>query len=92
MKDDDYNDRPKRIAGDNDLIQQLIKDHEAIAAEMSDDELLAAREAKRSECAVAWPKIAEAQRSYQYPSQAFYVFDRILNRRILKAQIAKAID
>lgn len=85
---EDENGRPKRIFGDPKFVSSLIASNEAAAADMTDEQLEAEIEMCRRECNLRWPRIAQAQLDYQYPSQAFYVFDRTLNRRRLHAQLA----
>lgn len=88
----DENGRPGRIAGDNELILKLIAQNEAQAATMSDEELEAEKAELVYQCRDAARRIEQAKTDYQYPSQAFYVFDRILNRRRLNAELARASD
>lgn len=93
MNDPDwFNNRPRRLAGDHEVIQALIAQNEAQAAGMSDEELQNELTELSFQCRDAYARIEQALKDYQYPSQAFYVFDRILNRRRLRAEIDRAID
>lgn len=75
--------RPARLPGDIKLIRELIAAYETWAATATDAELEAAREKARELSLGKFPAIAEAVRNYQTPSQAFYVFDRVINHRAL---------